>query len=40
MIHVRDMDKDTIPESADLNNNTDQFDSNHLAMTEDKIAKT
>ena len=33
MIHVRDTDKGTIPESAGRINNADQFDSSHLAMT-------
>ena len=40
MIQARDLDKDTILESASQNNNIDQFGSSHLAMTEDKIAKT
>ena len=34
------MDKGTILEIAGRNNNIDQFDSSHLAMTGDKIAKT
>ena len=40
MIHARDMAKDTIPEIAGRNNNADQFDSSHLAMTGAKIVKT
>ena len=40
MIHVRDMDKATIPENVGLNNKTDRFDLSHLAMTGDKTAKT
>ena len=40
MTHARDMDKDTILGSAGQNNNIDQFDSSHLAMTGGKIAKT
>ena len=40
MIHARDMDKDTILESAGRNNNIDQFNSRHLAITGDKTAKT
>ena len=40
MIHARDMDKDTILESASRNNNIDQFGSSHLVMTGDKTAKT
>ena len=40
MIHTRDMDKDTILESAGRNNKTDRFDLSHLVMTGDKTAKT
>ena len=40
MIHARDMDKDTISESAGRNNNTDQFNLSHVALLGDKIAKT
>ena len=40
MIHVRDMDKATIPENVGLNNKTDRFDLSHLAMTGDKTGKT
>ena len=40
MIHARDMDKDTILESAGRNTKTDRFNLSHLAMTGDKIATT
>ena len=40
MIHVRDMDKATIPENVGRNNKTDRFDLSHLAMTGDKTGKT
>ena len=40
MIHARDMDKNTILESASRNTKTDRFDLSHLAMTGDKTAKT
>ena len=40
MIHAKDMDKDTIPESAGRNTKTDRFNLSHLAMTGDKTAKT
>ena len=40
MIHARDMDKDTILESAGRNNKINRFDLSHLAMTGDKTAKT
>ena len=39
MIHARDMDKDTILESAGPNTKTDRFDLSHLVMTRDKTAK-
>ena len=35
MIHVRDMDRATIPENVRLNNKTDRFDLSHLEMTGD-----
>ena len=40
MIHVKDMDKDTILGNAGLNNKADRFDLSHLAMIGDKTAKT
>ena len=40
MIHARDMAKNTIPENVGRNNNADQFNLSHLAMTGDKTAKT
>ena len=40
MIHAIDMNNDTIPESAGRNNKIDRFDLSHLAITEDKTAKT
>ena len=40
MIHVRDMDKDTIPENVGLNNQKDRLHFSHFAMTGDKTART
>ena len=40
MIHARDLDKDTILESAGRNNKTDRFVFSHLVMTGDKTAET
>ena len=40
MIHARDTANDTIPENVGRNNDTDQIDSSHLAITGDKTAKT
>ena len=40
MIHARDMDNDTLPETAGRSNNIDRFDFSHLAMTVDKTAET
>ena len=39
-IHDRDMDKDTILESAGRNDNIEQFDLSHLVVKGDKTAKT
>ena len=40
MIHVRVMDNNRFRESEGRNSNIDRFDSSHLALTGDDIAKT